>query len=200
MEDFLKEWDEAEAEAVALLREALPEIRDMPPPPGLAAAAADLRRRLGSRDFDLRPVLRANGWSRGLPPDDRQLWIEAAGGLIAMENPTGLAAEQESLLAALEHADWLGAVLGMVRGGAGTPVTPRQLVSYIDSCPEIEGEINEDDSELIEAAFELILPTWQAAGALDAGMCVTEVGRWGLPRALAWAWDGDFDAPSETDD
>ena len=36
---------------------------------------------------------------------------------------------------------------------------------------------------------------WQAAGALDAGLHLTELGRWGLPRALAWAWGGDFDQP-----
>jgi hypothetical protein len=31
-------------------------------------------------------------------------------------------------------------------------------------------------------------PTWEAAGALDEHRCLTALGRWGLPRALSWAW------------
>ncbi len=54
--------------------------------------------------------------------------------------------------------------------------------------------VDDEDRELIEAAFELLMPTWQAAEALDAGQRLTELGRWGLPRALAWAWGGEFDA------
>lgn len=196
-EDFLAEWDGADQEAAALLRNALPEIRDVPEPRGLPLAAATLRQRMRSSAFELRPVMRANGWSRKLPKDDRQLWIETAGGLIAIRNETGLDPELESLLIALEHADWLGAVIGMARSGAGTSVTARQLVAFIDACPEVEGDIEDDDREFVADAFQLILPTWQAAGALDAHMRLTELGRWGLPRALAWAWDADFDAPPE---
>lgn len=194
-EEFLEEWDEADRQAAALLRQALPEVRDAPPPRGLGVAAATLRQRLRKSAFELRPVVRANGWSKRLPADDRQLLIETVGALIAMKNDTGLDSELESLLITLQRADWLGAVIGMVRGGAGTRVTAARLVTFVDACPEVEGEVDEDDRDLMEGAFDLILPTWQAAGALDDHMQLTELGRWGLPRALAWAWNADFDRP-----
>jgi hypothetical protein len=120
--------------------------------------------------------------------------MESVGALIAPKNETGLESEEESLLMTLEHADLLGAVLGAVRGGAGTPAGPADLAHYIDRCPEVEGEVDDEDRELIEAAFELLIPTWEVAEALDAGQRLTELGRWGLPRALAWAWGGEFDA------
>jgi hypothetical protein len=59
----------------------------------------------------------------------------------------------------------------------------------------VEGEVDEDDRRLIEAAFDLLVPVWQVVGALDAEQRLTELGRWGLPRALAWAWGADFDLP-----
>lgn len=190
--------DAADSHAVELLREALPELSGQSEPAVLRRAAVDLRRRLLSRDPVLRPVARANGWSRRLPPDDRQLWIETAGALIAINNDTGLSAEEESLLMTLDHADLVGAVLGAVRAGVGSPAGSRQLASHIDSCPEVHGDVDEDDRRLIEAAFDMLVPVWQVVGALDAEQRITELGRWGLPRALAWAWGGDFDAPSES--
>ncbi len=192
---FVESLDEENGRAVELLREALPEVSGLPEPAALRLATTDLRRRLLSQDPVLRPAARANGWSRTLPPDDRQLWIETAGALIAIRNETGLSAEEESLLMTLDHADLIGAVLGAVRAGVGSPAGPRHLASHIDSCPEVDGEIDEDDRGLIEAAFDLLVPVWQAVGALDAEQRMTELGRWGLPRALAWAWGADFDLP-----
>lgn len=197
MDSFLDDWDEADRQAVALLREALPQARGASPPASVALAAAMLRQRLRKGAFELRPVLRTNGWKKRLPADDARLWIETVGGLILMRDDTGLAPEDEALLASLEHGDWAGAVIGMVRGGVGAPATARRLVSYIGTCPEIEGEVDDDERDLVADAFDLILPIWQAAGAIDDRQRVTELGRWGLPRSLAWAWAGDFDAPSD---
>jgi hypothetical protein len=194
-EAFFESLEAADREAVQLLRDALTGLRGHPAPADLKAAAVDLRRRLLARDVVLRPVARANGWSRRLPSDDRQLWIEAAGALIALKNSTGLPAEEESLLMTLDHADLLGAVLGAVRAGTGIRARPVDLTANVDACPEVEGEVDDDDRGLIRAAFGLLAEVWQAAGALDADYRLTELGRWGLPRALAWAWDGDFDAP-----
>lgn len=95
----------------------------------------------------------------------------------------------------LDHADLIGAVLGAVRAGVGSPAGPRHLTTHIDSYPEVEGEIDEDDRRLIEGAFELLVPIWQVVGALDAEQRLTELGVWGLPRALAWAWGATFDLP-----
>jgi len=54
---------------------------------------------------------------------------------------------------------------------------------------------DEDDRVLIEAAVDLLVPVWQAVGALDVEQRLTDLGVWGLPRALAWAWGASFDLP-----
>ena len=108
--------------------------------------------------------------------------------------------EDESALMALEVADWLGAVLGLVRAGVGAPTEPEDLVRYVDECPELDGERDADDDGLLMLAFELVLPAWEATGAIDSYRRLTELGRWGLPRALAWAWGDDFDKPDPAAD
>jgi hypothetical protein len=190
--DMLESTDEDDR-ALELLRAALPELSGQSEPAALPQTAGDLRRRLLSNDPVLAPVARANGWSRRLPPDDCQLWIEAAGALIALENDAGLPAREESLLMTLDHADLLGAVLGAVRAGVGSPAGPRHLTTHIDACPEVEGDVDEVGRRVIEAAFTVLVPVWQAVGALDAERRLTALGAWGLPRALAWAWGGVFE-------
>ena len=194
-EAFIESLEAADREAVEQLMRALPGLRNLPAPPELHSAAVELRRRFRERDPELRPVSRANGWSRRLPSDDRQLWMETVGGLIAVKNRTGLPPEEESLLMTMEHADLLGAVLSAVRAGAGSCADAEELTRNITVAPRFDGEVDENDRGLIEAAFGLIVPIWRAAGALDAETRLTELGLWGLPRALAWAWGGDFDAP-----
>jgi hypothetical protein len=103
--------------------------------------------------------------------------------------------EEESTLMALEVADWLGAVLGLVRAGVGAPAEPEDLLRYIDECPELDGERDADDDAVLLLAFEAVLPAWEAAAVVDRHRRLTDLGRWGLPRALAWAWSGDFYAP-----
>ena len=90
-------------------------------------------------------------------------------------------------------ADWVGAIVGVVREGVGADASPEALVGYIDDCPEVEGVVDPDETTLVEMVFELILPAWEAAGAVDQNRRLTLLGRWGLPRALAWAFDHDFD-------
>jgi hypothetical protein len=194
-EAFLEELEEADRQAVQLLREALPEVRDLPEPDALPSAAAVIRGR--SEGWPLEAAVRANGWSsESLPADDRQLWIETAGALVNMKNESGLPGEEEALVMTLDHADFAGAVLGAARAGVGSPAGSEELVAHAQECPDIEGELDPDDVEVIEAGFELIVPLWRVIGAIDADDRLTELGRWGLPRALAWAWDGDFDAPA----
>jgi hypothetical protein len=190
-DDFLAALEAEETEALQLMRDALPEARSLPPPPEFKAVVARLRREL-PRAGRLRPVKRAAGWKR-LPEDDRELWLGTVGALVAMREDSGLDAEDESTIMAMETADWLGAVVGLVRAGIGADAEPRALVEYISGCPEIEGEVEPDDAELIEYAFELVLPAWEAAGAVTSDRRLTALGRWGLPRGLAWAWGQDFD-------
>ena len=190
-DEFAAALREEETQALELMRDALPEIRALPPPPELKAVVARLRREL-PRAGRLRPTKRAAGWKR-LPKDDRELWLGTVGGLIAMREDAGLDAEDESTIMAMETGDWLGAVVGVVRAGVGADAEPGALVEYISGGPEVDGQVEPDDVELIEYAFELVLPAWEAAGAVTSDRRLTALGRWGLPRALAWAWGGDFD-------
>ncbi len=190
---FLEAWDRAEAEAVDLLQMALPELKDEPPPAGeLEDAVLGLRAGIKGRKWPHRHMSRAAGFEPARPVSSLELWLGAAGGLIAMREESGLADEAEASLMAMQNGDWLGAVVGLVRAGIGASAEPQDLVGYINRCPEVEGELDYDDAEAVESAFELILPAWEAAGAVDGTRRLTALGRWGLPRALAWAWNGEF--------
>jgi hypothetical protein len=92
------------------------------------------------------------------------------------------------------HDVWVGAVVGLVRGGVGASADPAALVAAIDACPEVDGTVDPDDADLVELAFEVVLPTWETVGAVDADRRLTALGAWGLPRALARAWGGDLNA------
>jgi hypothetical protein len=199
-DEFLREWEAAEAHAVEVLRYALaPVLGKRPPANALRAAAGQLRAGILAGRWPYRHMGRAAGWQRlKLPEDDVDLWLGAAGGLISPREDTGLGEEEESTIMSLDFADWLGAIIGLVRGGLGKSAWPEDLVRYIDECPEVEGNVDPGDVALIEGAFEAFIPAWQAAGALDGDRRLTAMGRWGLPRALAWAWNADLDEPSSS--
>ena len=194
-EEFLAQWAQAEAEAVGVLGQALPPRVRPPLPAGdLAAACRRLRAGLGRHDPAVETIRRAAALDPPLPADDAELWLAAAGALIAMRNPSGLDPELEAAVMALELADWVGAVVGLVRGGAGANAEPVALVAAINERPEVDGTVDPDDADLVELAFEAVLPTWEAVGAVDADRRLTALGAWGLPRALVRAWDSDLDA------
>lgn len=194
-EEFLAAFEAAEAAAVQVLREALPALESIgPPSEELYAATYRLRTGLRGGEWPYGHMLGAAGWRRENPPEDAtELWLGAVGALISPREDPGLDAEEEAAIIALEPADWVGAIIGVVREGEGANVSPEALVGYIDDCPEVEGVVDPDEAPLVEMAFELILPGWEAAGAVDENRRLTSLGRWGLPRALAWAWDHDFD-------
>jgi hypothetical protein len=194
-EEFLAQWEKAEAEAVEVLRQALPAPTLAQVPAGeLTAACQRLRTGLHRHDPAIDTTRRAAGLDPPLPADDAELWLAAAGALIAMRESSGLDPELEASVMALELADWLGAVIGLVRGGVGTSAEPAALVAAINDCPEVDGTVDPDDADLVELAFEVVVPTWEAVGAVDADRRLTALGAWGLPRALARAWGSDLHA------
>jgi hypothetical protein len=191
-DDFLQEWQEADRAAVELIREALPDVvaASVPAEP-LREAAGQIRGRLADRPY--RHLAAAAGWGKEPPADDQELWIQAAGGLVSMNGESGLGSHEESSLMSLQHADWAGAVIGLARAGVGTRAWAEDLFDLADKCPEIDGSYDTDDREPIVFAFRLMVPVWEAVGALDEHLRLTPLGHWGLPRALAWAWDGSLD-------
>jgi hypothetical protein len=197
-EEWLAEWDEAEREAVEVLRHALEDHRGQTPPADqLAHAAATVRTRLQEgEDYSLGWVRQAAGLSGAqLPSDDSELMIILGAATISPEEETGLDVEEEALLMSLELADWLGAIISVVRAGPGADASPGALVKGIETCPEVEleEELGVDDESHLDAAFWIVAVPWQLLGIIDPDQRLTELGRWVLPRALARAWNGEFD-------
>ena len=183
-------------QAIDLLRRALSsELRAQPPQSALTDAAAQLRQGLGTDAKPFRYMRRAQTLAAELPAEDVDLVVCAAAAFITPRG-IGLAPEDVDRIASLEKADWFGAVVGLVRGGAGTSASPARLVQAINECPEVDGQVSPVDADPVEAAFELVLPAWEAAGVVDADWRVTTLGCWVLPRALAAAWGGNVDGPS----
>ena len=113
----------------------------------------------------------------------------------------------------LRPADWAGAVIGLVRSGVNAIATAGDLVRYARQCPEImsteepgdeavaydpfAGGVVDDES--LCRGFEAALLVWEAIGAVSEQRWLTRLGWWGLPRALARAWNGDFDRAAWVD-
>lgn len=106
------------------------------------------------------------------------------------EEPAQHEIEAVSAVMALQHADWLGLVLGITRRGAGSVIDPELVEADIENLDEVEGEI--DDPEGLVGVLEMALlhltPRWQELGVLDEDERVTEWGTWALPRALYRTW------------
>ena len=208
-------WDAAERYAVTLLREALPEAQAVPVPvEELTAEAA--RFRSAARKSPYREVARAAWGQRSRkrsPADDTDLWLDAAGAMAAMQGHIGTDLRLLEPVTALRPADWAGAVIGLVRSGVNAIATAGDLVRYARGCPEITstngpgdeivaydpfaGGVVDDES--LCRGFEAALLVWEAIGAVSEQRWLTRLGWWGLPRALARAWNGDFDGAAWVD-
>jgi hypothetical protein len=195
-EEWLAEWDQVDQDAVDVLRGALSDHRGAPPPADLGAAAAVVRAGLADDPHSLAWVRNAAGFENQQPPDDdAELLISCAAATISPREETGLDVEEEALLLSLEHADWLGAIVTLVRAGPGANASPDSLVEGIRNCPEVEleSEIDIDDESALDAAFWIVVVPWHLLGLTDRDERLTPLGAWVLPRALARAWQGDFD-------
>jgi hypothetical protein len=113
----------------------------------------------------------------------------------------------------LRPADWAGAVIGLVHSGVNGIATAGDLVRYARRCPEIMSTAEPGDEavaydpfaggvvddESLCRGFEAALLVWEAIGAVSEQRWLTRLGWWGLPRALARAWNGDFDRAARVD-
>jgi hypothetical protein len=202
-------WDAAERYAVTLLWEALPEAHAVATPiEELTEQAA--RFRSAARKWPYRDLAHAT-WGqhtrKRLPADDMDLWLDAAGVMATMRRQVGTGSPLLEPMTLLRPADWAGAVIGLVRAGVNTVAMAEDLVRYARQCPQITGgnETGDEaaaydpfaggvaDDESMCRGFEAALTCWQAIGAVNEQQWLTRLGWWGLPRALARAWNGDFD-------
>lgn len=203
-------WDAAERYAVTLLWEALPEAQSAGvPAEELADAVA--RFRSTARKWPYKQLARAT-WDRRPPADDADLWLDAAGAMATMRRHVGVDSPMLEPVTLLRPADWAGAVIGMVRSGVNSIATAWDLVRYTRQCPEIASSTEPGDEaaydpfaggavddEALCRGFQAALLFWEAIGAVNEQQWLTRLGLWGLPRALARAWNGDFDSVAWVD-
>jgi hypothetical protein len=162
------EWDVSDAELDSLLDEW--EAVDRAAAEYLAERVSGLRDRLA---------------------DDDAGWV---GRLVETISPSEEPEEHEiaavSAVMALQHADWLGLALGVVRRGPGAVLDPGRVQADIDRLDDVDGEIEDREGHLavLEMALLHLTPLWQNLGVLDEHERLTERGVWGLPKALHRTW------------
>ncbi|MGH3823067.1 MAG: hypothetical protein ACRDRA_09590 [Pseudonocardiaceae bacterium] len=188
-EDLMAEWDAAEQAALDELRDILAEVGERPRPDAeLQAACQGLRTALqrGGWRIDL---LRAGGGvdPSNLDPDDQQLWLRLAAGVINPmgELPDEIPGEELSAIA-LDHEEWLWAIEALARGGPGTPASAEDLARFTAGAND-----DGDDTDVLAGWFGPVVDQWQLLGALDDHERLTSLGWWGLPEALIHAWSPD---------
>jgi AcrR family transcriptional regulator len=201
LEEFLEAWDEADRDAAAVLCGALDRLRGEPAPSdALAAVAARIRDGLREGDHPFRWIRKAAALeSEAFPEGDVELVLRCAAATISPQEETGLDPDEEAILLSLEHADWLGAIVSLVREGPGVDASPDALVAGIRACPEVElkSDLDLDDEAHLETGFWILALPWHVLGLTDRDQRLTAVGAWILPRALARAWGSDFDTGVE---
>lgn len=214
-EEFLAEWDAAEAEALAELRAVLGEL------PERSVPQKDLRVACGR----IRETMKVPGWPRdllaacggvdpqNLPADDTELWLKLAAGIVSpqeellpeaaeddeddeyddgyedeeFQSDYELTEDEESMVAlcALDHNDWLAAVLALARGGPGTPADADALARYVS---DFDPDDVDDQADAAAGMFQHAVGLWQVIGAVDDGDRLTRLGWWGIPEAVQRAW------------
>ena len=150
-EEFLAEWDAADAEALAAIQALIDRVSDRPlPHQDLSRASARLRAEIARPGWPGQLLIECSGMrAKDLPADDAELWLRLAAGVASPQGPEdwgmpgqddGEAAEAESELAAIcaiDHFDWLAAITALVEGGPGTSASAADLAAYVrDYDPE----------------------------------------------------------------
>jgi hypothetical protein len=206
-DEFLAEWNAAEAEALAELREVLGELPERPVPGKDLHTACERLRDTMKQPAWPRDLLAACGGvnPENLPGDDTELWLTLAAGVVSPEdelsraeddeddltdyelNDYELSDDEESMVAlcALDHADWLAAVSGLVRGGPGTSADADALARFVG---EYDPSDVDDQADAAAAMFAHAVGLWQVLGAVDDDDRLTPLGWWGIPAAVQRAW------------
>ena len=162
-EEFLAEWDAADAEALAALGELLDQVGDRPKPAGdLRAAAARLREQLARPGWPGQLLIECGGMRPGeVPADDAELWLRLAAGVASpegtddwagpeLDEATGELSETDSAVAAIcaiEHFDWLAVITALAAGGPGTSASAADLAGYVRDYDPDDGDPGGDDPD-----------------------------------------------------
>lgn len=200
-------WEEEEAFALAELRRVLADLPEPPfPAAELRSAAARLRTTLSLPGYPGNVLRAVAGLDEGvLPESDEELWLDVAAGIAAPISDlpdegdaarffdlTAELSHEDSILAslcAINHADWLAAVIALVRCGPGVLASPERIARFIVDSEDVDVEPDEpEDLEATEMLFTAVTPLWAHLGIVDKTEVLTPLGWWGLPKALERAW------------
>jgi hypothetical protein len=163
-EEFLAEWDAADAEALAAIEELLQQVGNRPlPGEDLQRAGARLREYISRPGWPGELLIECGGMrAKELPADDAELWLRLAAGVASPEGtsdwagpaPGGLSGElgetdsAVAAICAIDHFDWLAVITALAVGGPGTSASAADLAGYVrDYDPEDGEQGGEDDGE-----------------------------------------------------
>lgn len=183
-------WPEADSSWWNVVADALADVERSPDEHALRTAVARLRDLEDNDDWPYDLLWAAGGLDDGgLPDDDEQLWLTLAAGVVTPRGALPLDPDRERAWAALEPADFAGAVIELARAGPGQRADAETVLTLIEGCPEIEGgDLAPEDEELVLAGLEIVVELWTALDVLDSDRTLTALGRWGLPESLRAAW------------
>lgn len=188
-DEFLAQWAEADAQAAQVIARVLSDHRGLPPPAEIHRAASAVR---SADDAYVTAAVRALS---DVPEDPAALVVAVSASLLRMDDDPGLDVEEQAAVMSLDYVDLLGVTIEAVRRGPGTSLDPRRLPRLIEACPEVDGGFEPGDEGLIEVGFWPLINVWRRLGVVDRDHRLTPLGMWVLPRAISWAWGGDFDEP-----
>src|SRR5258708_27175223 len=163
-EEFLAEWDAADAEALAAIQVLLDQVGDRPlPHEDLRVAAARLREVIAKPGWPGQLLIECGGLRpKDLPAEDAELWLRLAAGVASPEGSDewggpgggsgddGEPNETDSAVAAIcaiDHFDWLAVITALATGGPGTSATAADLATYVRDYDPDDGEPGEDEDE-----------------------------------------------------
>ena len=157
--------------------------------PGAAALAqaAAVLREAAAHDDPIAHWLAASVGPVDLDDTDTDVVLAAVAATVSPASLLPLDHDARTAVLDLEWADWLGAVIELVRRGPGTPVDPEALVDHINRNPEVTSTIPKKDRPRVGWAFGAVTDLWEPIGLADAGG-ITTFGCAVLPRALDRAW------------
>jgi hypothetical protein len=161
-EEFLAEWDAADAEALAAIGELLDQVGDRPlPAADLGVAASRLREYIARPGWPGELLIECGGMRPpDLPADDAELWVRLAAGVASPEGsddwatgPDETSGELDetgsavAAICAIDHFDWLAVITALAVGGPGTSASAADLAGYVRDYDPDGAEPDEDDGD-----------------------------------------------------
>ncbi len=189
VEDEVPDLPERDPEDDAYALDVLRRAIGHPAAPDAAAAtlAATRLRDAAAADEVLAQWLAASPGPIDLDEDDLDVVLAALAAPVAPAALTPLDVDAREAVLDLEWADWLGAVIGLVREGSGASTDPEHLVDLVNRCPEVDSTIPKKDRPRVAWAFAVCTDPWAELGIADDGG-LTGFGVATLPAALGRAW------------